>query len=126
LHPNAQILRNRVRCALLQDTLGDDFRTVRNLIFPGDTRKLLDMRRTSAVEALAGEVDTGALSAKMANTISDSKALRTYLPVDKAAVSLVDEARRLGRRRILENRSGRKVETLRPGELKPKAEGDRK
>lgn len=84
----------------------------------------MDLRRTGAVEALSGGADAGAISAKMANTLSDSKQLqRTYLPVDRAAVELADEARTRDRRRILENRSGRKVETLRPGLLKPRTEG---
>ncbi|MER2509333.1 MAG: hypothetical protein ABTQ27_11305 [Amaricoccus sp.] len=34
------------------------------------------------------------------------------------AVELADEARKRGRRRIRENKSGQKNETLRPGELK--------
>jgi hypothetical protein len=98
----------------------NDFAYLRRLVFgPDEKRRLMDMRRSGAVEAMAGGADAGALSAKMANTLSDSKALqRTYLPVDRAAVDLADEARRRGRRRILENNPGRKVETLRPGELK--------
>jgi hypothetical protein len=76
---------------------------------------------------MAGDVSAGALASKMANTIDSSKALqRTYLPVDHAAVGNADEARVRGRRRLLENKSGRKVETLQPGELKPAATGGSK
>src|SRR5690606_41757693 len=64
-----------------KDTLGDDFRTVRELVFPGDTRQLLDMRRSGAVEAAAGGADPLALSAKMANSIHAASDLQqTYLP----------------------------------------------
>jgi hypothetical protein len=65
----------------------------------------MDMRRTGAVEALAGDVDPGALAAKMANTISDSRDLqKTYQPVSMAAVRSADAARRRGRRAIRENK----------------------
>ena len=87
----------------------------------------MDMRRTGAIEARSGSADAGAISAKMANTLSDAKQLqRTYLPINRAAVELADEARKRGRRRILENRTGRKVETLRPGLSKPQTEGGSK
>jgi hypothetical protein len=107
LHDDAFVFRNRSGAPYSKDTLGDDFRKVRNALFPGDERKLMDMRRTAAVEALVGGADTGALAAKMANTIDDAKELqRTYLPVDLAAVRTADAARRLGRKRRRENESG--------------------
>lgn len=117
--------RPRPGAPYTKDALVDDFADVRRLVFgPDENRKLMDMRRSGAVEAMAGGAEASALSAKMANTLSDSKALqRAYLPVDKATVDLADEARKRGRRRILENKSGRKVETLRPGDLKPAAKG---
>jgi hypothetical protein len=81
------------------DTYGDDFREVREAVFPGDTRKMLDFRRSGSVEALAGNFPRGALNAKMANTIEDSPELqRTYLPGQVAVVRLADEARLRGRR----------------------------
>lgn len=56
------------------------------------------------------------ISQKMANTVASSAHLqKTYLPVNQAAVELADEARN----RIRESKSDPKVETLRPGELKP-------
>lgn len=120
--------RPRAGVPYTKDSLGDDFRDVRRLVFgPDEKRRLMDMRRSGAVEAIAGGASDGALSAKMANTLSDSKALqRTYLPVDKATVELADEARKRGRWRIRKNKSGPKVETLRPGELKPAAKGGAK
>jgi integrase len=97
------LFRNRSGLPYSKDTLGDDFRTVRSLAFPGDKRVLMDMRRSGAVEAAAGEVDPNALAAKMGNTINRSQQLqRTYQPVDLAAVRLADEARRRGRKRIRE------------------------
>jgi len=83
------------------DTFGDDFREVREATFPGDTRKLMDFRRSGAVEALAGEVDPGALAGKMANTIDQSRELqRTYLPHQAAVVRMADAARLKGRARL--------------------------
>jgi hypothetical protein len=49
----APLFRNRTGAAYSKDTLGDDFRAVRAAVFPGDTRKLMDTRRSGAVEALA-------------------------------------------------------------------------
>ena len=119
LLPGAPMFRTRRGVPYTKNSLPEDFRDVRALVFPSDDRKLMDMRRSGAVEAMAGGADASALSAKMANTLSDSKVLqRTYLPVDKATVILADEARKRGRRRILENKERAKVETLRPGELK--------
>jgi hypothetical protein len=56
------------RSALLQGTLGDDFRDIRELVFgPDEKRQIADFRRTGIVEALAGGVDPKTLSSKMAN-----------------------------------------------------------
>jgi hypothetical protein len=118
-HPSTPIFRTKRGASYTKNSLAADFRRVRDAVFPGDTRKLMDMRRTGAVEAMAGGADAGALSAKMANTLSDSKALqRAYLPIDKATVTRADAARLIGRRLISENKREAKVETLRPGELK--------
>jgi hypothetical protein len=104
LTPEAAIFRNRSGRPYSKDTLGDDFRDIREEVFPGDTRQLQDLRRSGAVEALAGEVDPGALSAKMANSIDQSAELqRTYLPNRLAVVRSADKARQLGRKRLREN-----------------------
>jgi hypothetical protein len=62
------------------------------------------MRRSAAIEAVAGRVDKGALATKMANGIDQVGFLwRTYVPVDLAAVRAADEARMRGRKAMREN-----------------------
>lgn len=101
---DAPIFRNRSGQPYTADTLGDDFRDLRELVFPGDSRVLLDIRRTGAVEALAGEADPAAMAAKMGNTIHQNRQLaETYLPRKAATVRIVDEARKRGRQRLREN-----------------------
>jgi hypothetical protein len=74
---------------------------VRESVFPGDTRQLLDLRRSGAVEAAAGGADPLTLSAKMANSIHQASDLqRTYLPAKVATVREADDARRIGRTRL--------------------------
>lgn len=81
-----------------KDTLGDDFRAVREAEFPGDKRTIMDFRRSGAVEATAGQVDQNALAGKMANSIDTNRALQaTYQPNSEAVVRLADEARARGR-----------------------------
>jgi hypothetical protein len=45
--------------------LADDFGTLREAIFPGDKRRLMDMRRSGALEAIAGGAEGFALAAKI-------------------------------------------------------------
>ncbi|MDQ8754729.1 hypothetical protein RCO27_00670 [Sphingosinicella sp. LHD-64] len=100
---NLPLFRHRQGKPYSKDTLGDDFRSVREHTFPGDRRVLMDMRRSGAVEAAAGEVDPNSLAAKMGNTINSSRQLQsTYQPVELASVLGADEARIRGRRRIRE------------------------
>lgn len=102
---DAVIFRNRSAKTYTADTLGDDFRTIRSLVFPGDKRMLLDIRRSGAVEALAGDADPAAMSAKMGNTIDHNRMLQeTYLPRKATTVRLADEARKRGRTIIRENK----------------------
>lgn len=123
----APLFLTRRGAVYTKNSLGDDFGDVREFVFPGERRQLQDMRRTGAVEAQAGGADLSIISQKMANTVSASTQLqKTYLPVNQSAVELADEARKRGRRRILENKAGRKVETLRPGESKLNVNGDAK
>jgi hypothetical protein len=106
LHPDAILFRNRSGNPYRQDTLADDFGTLREAIFPGDKRRLMDMRRSGTLEAIAGGAEGFALAAKMANSIEH----RTYAPVDEVAVQNVDEARLRGRRKLrVVNKTGRKV-----------------
>ena len=99
LAPNAPIFRNRSGRAYSKDTLGDDFRDIRELVFgPGETRTLADFRRSGTVEAVRGGAEGGQIAAKMANQFDKSAFLRkTYSPVDMGSVRAADEARRRGR-----------------------------
>ncbi len=113
LHPSAPIFRTptftpsvkggkpRLGVPYRADVLGRHFRVVRETVFAGDRRQLLDFRRSGAVEAKAGHVDPAALADKMANSIDSSKFLQsTYLPSDARVVRLADEARVRGRARL--------------------------
>lgn len=106
-HPmaTAPLFRNRSGRAYSKDTLGDDFRDIRAELMPGDARTIgHDMRRSGTIEAFTGGAETAAVSAKMANSISQSAELqRTYFPVSAAAVDQADQARRRGRKIIREN-----------------------
>lgn len=95
------IFRNRQGCVYTQNALAVDFAAVREAVFGcGEKRQLADMRRSAAVEALAGGAHAAQISSKLANSLSVNESLhRTYLPVDKSAVEAVDEARRKGRRK---------------------------
>ena len=82
-----------------KSSLVQDFAEVRLLTFgPAEKRMLMDMRRSGAVEAMAGGASAEAMSAKLANSMDQNKALwKTYLPVDPATVQGVDAARLRGR-----------------------------
>jgi hypothetical protein len=124
---DAVLFRNRSGGPYRADTLGDDFASVRELAFPGDMRRLMDMRRSGVVEAIAGNVGPLGLSAKLANSIDRSNTLhKTYAPLDIEAVRNADEARLKGRRRIRAgNETGIKVATQQPGRVAtgPKTKG---
>lgn len=100
------LFRTRRDSDYRKNSLAEDFRDIRNLVFPGDTRTLTDIRRSGALEASAGEVDPKALSDVMGNTLAQSKALqRTYTPAQIATAATVPEARRRGRRARSANES---------------------
>lgn len=103
--PDAPIFRHRSGGPYSKDKLASDFRNLRVRVFgAGETRKLADMRRSGAMEAVAGGVNPGHLSAKMGNTIATANHLwRTYAPAETAAVRQADEARRRGRRASKKN-----------------------
>lgn len=101
--PDAELFRTTEGARYRDKTaLSTAFSRMRARVFGDDeTRTLMDMRRSGAVEALVGEVDPGHLGAKMANTIADARDLqRTYQPVDLVAVRAADEARLRGRRKL--------------------------
>jgi hypothetical protein len=82
-------------------TLAHDFARVREVAFPGDRRRLMDMRRSGTVEAVAGGANPMGIAAKMANSIGQSNALhKAYAPVSIEAVRSADAARLEGRRRM--------------------------
>lgn len=116
LLPEAILFRNRSGEPYREDTLADDFAVIRDKVFPGDTRRLMDMRRSGTVEAIAGGADGLGLAAKMANSIDRSNTLhKTYAPVDITAVREVDDARIRGRRKMREsNKQGEFVSTKQP------------
>jgi hypothetical protein len=111
LHPDAILFRTRSGAAYSRETLGHDFAVARTLVVPGDGRRLMDMRRSGVVEAVAGDAGPLGLSAKLANSIDRSNTLhKTYAPVDIEAVRSTDAARLKGRRRMrMENETGGKV-----------------
>jgi hypothetical protein len=91
-----------------KETFARDFRIVRNAVFPGDTRKLMDFRRSGAMEAAAGDVDPFALAGKMANTINSNRDLQAaYLPHHATLVRRADSARTKGRSRLRDENSNR-------------------
>ena len=103
LHDEAFLFCTKSGVPYREDTLAHDFAKVRAKVFPGDRRRLSDMRRSGAVEVVAGAAKPGTLSAKLANSIETSNALhKTYAPVDIASVRMADEARKRGRRRMRE------------------------
>lgn len=105
--PGAPLFRNRSGRPYTKDTLSRDFRNVRDLEAPSDDRKLMDFRRSGAVEATAGDVDPLALSQKMANSIARSKKLQdTYIPKRAALVRSADKARVRGRQALRGNKGG--------------------
>jgi len=82
-----------------KDSMAEEFRAVRAALFgPHDDRQMLDIRRSGAVEAIAGEARAEQLSRAMGNTLSASNALfETYAPIELAPLRAVSEARRKGR-----------------------------
>ena len=101
------IFRTRRGAAYRKNSLAEDFRDIRKLVFPGDTRKMLDFRRSGSTEAVAGGVDGTVLSAKLANSLSESKKLeQTYVPVQVEMVRRADAARLEGRRALRGNKAG--------------------
>jgi hypothetical protein len=98
--PTAQIFRNRSGAPYSKDTLGDDFRDVRMIVFgAGERRTLADFRRSGAVEALRGGASAEVIGTKLANDFATNTFLqKTYTTVDIETVRKADEARRRGRR----------------------------
>jgi hypothetical protein len=119
LHPDAILFRTRSGNAYGRETLGHDFAAVRALAFPNDDHRLMDMRRSGVVEAVAGDAGPIGLAAKLANSIGRSNTLhKTYAPVDIEGVRNMDAARLRGRQRMrAENESGAKVTKKQPSRV---------
>jgi hypothetical protein len=99
--PDAVLFRTRTGRVYQDARMSRDFAAIRDLVFPGDLRVLMDMRRSGVVEAIAGGTDAVSLSAKLANSIGRSNELhKTYAPVDLEAERNTDIARVQGRRKI--------------------------
>jgi ubiquitin len=107
LMPDTPPFRNQSGTAFSKDALcRAPFARTYVSCSPATRAKLMDFRRSGAVEAQAGNVDPTALAAKMANSINQSKRLQdTYLPKRATTVRLADEARRRGRQALRENES---------------------
>lgn len=100
-----EVFRTRRGAAYRKNSFSEDFRDIRKIEFPGDERKMLDFRRSGSTEAVAGGVDGTVLSAKLANSLSESKKLeQTYVPVQVEMVRRADAARLEGRRALRKNK----------------------
>jgi integrase len=120
-----RVFCNRSGAPYSKDTLGNDFRAVRAKVFGDDERRrVADFRRSGAIETLAGNVSPEKLSKKMANTLSASNRLHhTYAPVQLASVRDADDARKLGRAKLREQKPNESIRA--PAQkYQPKAEGE--
>lgn len=99
-----------------KDSLVDDFADLRRQVFGKDEkRRLMDMRRSGAVEANAGGASVESISAKMGNSIDQNRKLqKTYMPVNIPAVREADEARKIGRKRLASEHN--EFRSLRPSQ----------
>jgi hypothetical protein len=94
--PTAVIFRHREGLPYTKDRLANNFRMIRPA---GDLRRLADMRRSAAVEAIDGGATNEALASKLANQLNTNEEIRqTYVPVNEPAVRSADVARLIGRR----------------------------
>lgn len=124
----APIFRNRSGAPYSKDTLGDDFRDIRDLVFGSNEKRYMsDFRRSGTVEAFAGAADPQQVSAKMANTLAQSNQLHeTYSPVQLVNVREADQARRRGRRRLRDNLAANEATLSEQNETKSVTAPDRK
>ncbi|MER9628830.1 hypothetical protein [Mesorhizobium sp. M0296] len=75
--PGAKGSRPRAGIPYAKDALVDDFAELRTLVFgAGEKRRLMDMRRSGAVEANAGGASVEAISAKMATRSTRTRRCR--------------------------------------------------
>ena len=99
---DGQVIRQRNGHAYRsKDTFGDDFRAVRKVAFPGDTRQFQDLRRSGNVEADAAGADKSTMAEILANTLDASTFLdETYTPPTITKAREVARLRLEGRKRL--------------------------
>lgn len=104
--PGTALFRTRRGAAYTKNSLAEDHRDVRTMAFgAAESRVLLDIRRSASTEAVAGGIKETHLSAMMANSIGQSKALEaTYAPIQVQTVREAHRARKLGRMAMRENK----------------------
>jgi hypothetical protein len=84
-----------------KDLFAKDFRLVRDVMFPGDDRQLLDIRRSANVEADAAGADKATMGELLANGLADNRFLdETYTPPTVAKAREVAGLRLVGRARL--------------------------
>ncbi|WP_139315144.1 hypothetical protein [Mongoliimonas terrestris] len=100
--PGSKGGRPRIPAPYTKNAMAADFREVRVLVFgERETRQMLDIRRSGAVEAIAGGARAEQLAHAMGNTLSASNALfETYVPASVTSLQAVAEARLKGRRKM--------------------------
>lgn len=78
-----------------------DFRAVRNHVFPGDASQFLDIRRSGNVEADAAGADKATMAELLANSLDSSSFLdATYTPPTVSKARQVAVQRIAGRERL--------------------------
>lgn len=82
-----------------RNSLGADFRLLRRTVFgPAEDRKLMDLRRSGTMEAIAGKASAAQIGQTLGNAYATSKKLQTtYGPNHLASVKEVEAARLKGR-----------------------------
>lgn len=104
--PGARLIRRKSGRAYALGVSGknyfaQDFREVRNHVFPGDERQFLDIRRSGNVEADAAGADKETMGELLANSMASSKFLEnTYTPPTVSKSRQISEARQQGRARL--------------------------
>lgn len=94
--------RPRAPSPYTKNTLAKDFRILRTAVFGSDdNRKLMDLRRSGTMEAIAGDATAEQIGQTLGNDFKNSKKLQTtYAPNHLASVKKVEEARAKGRKAL--------------------------
>lgn len=104
--PNSSLIRRKSGNAYAEGVSGknyfaQDFRAVRNHVFPGDARQFLDIRRSGNVEADAAGADKATMAELLANSMDSSSFLdATYTPPTVSKARQVAVQRIAGRERL--------------------------